>query len=187
MTRFRKVPKNRNRMTRFQVPNTDTAGTKKVPNPSSESFTFFLSPGDCLGWLCFWNHPGKVFCWGTASMTIWKHYSTHFDLFSYRSVFFSLPPRSLPNWGSIFQALHKNRQHYIIHCDRLSRAQHEPSTLGLFCNNKKMPEMNSVLGQAAGTGRGISTRYLMKAGAVIFKRKTSTFVGLKFLSLRELS
>ena len=29
MARFRKVPKYRKRMTRFQVPNTDTAGTKK--------------------------------------------------------------------------------------------------------------------------------------------------------------
>ena len=35
MTRFRKVPKYRYRMTRFQVPNTDTVGTQKIPNPSS--------------------------------------------------------------------------------------------------------------------------------------------------------
>ena len=35
MTRFRKVPKYQNRMTRFQVPNIDTARTKEVPNPSS--------------------------------------------------------------------------------------------------------------------------------------------------------
>ena len=32
---FRKVPKYWNRMTSFQVPNTDTAGTKNVLNPSS--------------------------------------------------------------------------------------------------------------------------------------------------------
>ena len=35
MTRLRKVPKHRNRMNRFQLPNTDTGGTKKVPDPSS--------------------------------------------------------------------------------------------------------------------------------------------------------
>ena len=35
MTRFRKLPKYRNRMTYFQVPNTNTGGTKEVPNPSS--------------------------------------------------------------------------------------------------------------------------------------------------------
>ena len=35
MIHFRKVPKYRNRMTHFQVPNSDTAGNKKVPNPSS--------------------------------------------------------------------------------------------------------------------------------------------------------
>ena len=39
MTRFKKVAKYRNRMTRFQVPNADTAGTKKVPNPSSGMYT----------------------------------------------------------------------------------------------------------------------------------------------------
>ena len=36
MNYFRKVPKYQNRLTRFQVLNTDTAGTKKVPNPSSD-------------------------------------------------------------------------------------------------------------------------------------------------------
>ena len=35
MTRFMKVPKYRKQMTRFQVPNTETAGTKKVQNPNS--------------------------------------------------------------------------------------------------------------------------------------------------------
>ena len=35
MTRFKKVRKYRNRMARFQVPNSDTSGTKKVPNSSS--------------------------------------------------------------------------------------------------------------------------------------------------------
>ena len=35
MTRFGKVAKHRNRMTRFQEPNTDTTGAKKAANPSS--------------------------------------------------------------------------------------------------------------------------------------------------------
>ena len=44
MTRFREVPKYRNRMTRFQVPSTDTAGPKKVPNPSSAVRSFTTRP-----------------------------------------------------------------------------------------------------------------------------------------------
>ena len=40
MTRFRKVPKYRNRKLRFQIPNTDIAGTKKMPNPNSGRFLY---------------------------------------------------------------------------------------------------------------------------------------------------
>ena len=44
MVCFRKVPKYRNQMTRFQVPNTDTVGTKKVPNPCSAYYTTVKAP-----------------------------------------------------------------------------------------------------------------------------------------------
>ena len=50
----------------------------------------------------------------------------------------------------------------------------------LVCVLQKKPELNFELGQATGTEYHISTRCLMKAGSVIFPRKSSTFVRPEF-------